>query len=238
MLIRPDSRQSQIFPEGTDIVRGDLSDPLSIRNALDGIQKAFLLTNSSAQAEKLQSDFVDIAAGMGVKHIVKLSQLHARPDSPVRFLRYHAAVENRIEDSPMTYTFLRPNLFMQGLLGFRELIAHQGRFFAAVGDAGISLVDIRDIAAVAPSDSRLSFVAGRRSHRRLCTLRKGRSICGQFRSAGSVRTAGPGFYKFCTGLCTGLFLKACTPRTQSMQDGHQRIYIATRIVQGKGRTHG
>jgi uncharacterized protein YbjT (DUF2867 family) len=141
--------KTNTFPAEADIIQGDLGDSESVRKALQGIEKAFLLTNSSERAEQLQSSFVDIAASTGVKHIVKLSQLHARPDSPVRFLRYHAAVEQRVKDSGMTYTFLRPNLYMQGLLGFRDFIAHQGKFFAAAGGARISLVDIRDIAAVA-----------------------------------------------------------------------------------------
>ena len=49
----------------------------------------------------------------------------------------------------MAFTFLRPNLFMQGLLAFRETIVGQGKFFAAAADAKISAVDVRDIAAVA-----------------------------------------------------------------------------------------
>ena len=48
----------------------------------------------------------------------------------------------------MAYTFLRPNLFMQGLLGFKDTIIKQNQFFGAIGDAKISLIDIRDIAAV------------------------------------------------------------------------------------------
>lgn len=47
----------------------------------------------------------------------------------------------------MAYTFLRPNLFMQGLLAFRETITGQGKFFAASGDAKISAIDVRDIGA-------------------------------------------------------------------------------------------
>jgi uncharacterized protein YbjT (DUF2867 family) len=90
-----------------------------------------------------------VAKRAGVKHIIKLSQWAADKDSPVRFLRYHAAVENRIKESGIGYTFLRPNLFMQGLLAFREPIVKQGKFFAAAGDAKISAVDVRDIAAVA-----------------------------------------------------------------------------------------
>lgn len=107
------------------------------------------MTNSSEYAEAHQSRFVDAASRAGVKHIVKLSQWAAYADSPVRFLRYHAAVERKIEESGMAFTFLRPNLFMQGLLAFRETIVGQGQFFAAASYAKISAVDVRDIAAVA-----------------------------------------------------------------------------------------
>jgi uncharacterized protein YbjT (DUF2867 family) len=49
----------------------------------------------------------------------------------------------------MTYTFLRPNLFMQGLLKFKSTITSQNAFYAAIGDAKVSVVDVRDIAEVA-----------------------------------------------------------------------------------------
>ena len=135
--------------EGATLVTGDLNDPASLQQALQGIEKAFLLTNSSEQAQTQQLDFVKAAQEAGVQHIVKLSQFAAAKDSPVRFLRYHAVVEEAIQQSGITYTFLRPNLFMQGLLGFRDTIVHKSAFFAAIGNAKISMVDIRDIAAVA-----------------------------------------------------------------------------------------
>ena len=134
---------------GAEIVTGDFNNTPSIQQALNGIEHAFLLTNSSEQAETLQSNFVEVAAEAGLPHLVKLSQWEADIHSPVRFLRYHAAVEQKIQQSGIAYTFLRPNLFMQGLLGFRELIANTGKFFASVGEATISAIDIRDIAAVA-----------------------------------------------------------------------------------------
>src|SRR5262252_7449091 len=135
--------------EGAEVVVGDFDDAESLSHALQGVERTFLLTNSSERAEDQQSTFVDLARRAGVKHVVKLSQWAASLDSPVRFLRYHAAVERKIRESSMAYTFLRPNLFMQGLLGFRETIVGQGRFFAAVGDARISVVDVRDIASAA-----------------------------------------------------------------------------------------
>jgi uncharacterized protein YbjT (DUF2867 family) len=78
-----------------------------------------------------------------------LSQLGSDPDSPVRFLRYHAAVEQHIRDIGIDYTFLRPNLFFQGFLAFAELIGEQNMFFAPIGAAAVSAIDVRDIAAVA-----------------------------------------------------------------------------------------
>ncbi|GGH33791.1 NAD(P)-dependent oxidoreductase [Dyadobacter endophyticus] len=132
-----------------EIVTGDLADPESFESSLKGVEKAFLLSNSSEQAESLQLNFVEAAHRAGVKHIVKLSQLAASESSPVRFLRYHAKVENRIKELGFAYTFLRPNLYMQGLLSFKDYIKDQGQFFASAGNAGVSVVDVRDIAAVA-----------------------------------------------------------------------------------------
>lgn len=51
--------------------------------------------------------------------------------------------------SGMAYTLLRPNLFMQGLLGLAGSIKAEGRFSLAAGDARVSVVDERDNAAAA-----------------------------------------------------------------------------------------
>jgi hypothetical protein len=90
-----------------------------------------------------------VAQQSGVQHIVKLAQLHAHTGSTERFLRYHGSVEAVIQASGLTFTFLRPNLFMQGLLNFRQSIQQKSAFFAAASDARISAVDIRDLVDVA-----------------------------------------------------------------------------------------
>jgi uncharacterized protein YbjT (DUF2867 family) len=79
---------------------------------------------------------------------VKLSQLAAVADSPVRFLRYHAAVEAALRDSGVDWTFVRPNLILQAYLPFAPMIA-RGVLQAPIGEAAVSVVDARDIAAVA-----------------------------------------------------------------------------------------
>jgi uncharacterized protein YbjT (DUF2867 family) len=144
----PAAQQLAALP-GAELVLGDFNNPASLQRALAGVERAFLLTNSTEQAEAQQLHFVELARQAGVQHLVKLSQWAADAASPVRFLRYHAAVEAAIRAVGLPYTFLRPNLFMQGLLAFKDTIRAQGQFFAPIGEARVSVIDVRDIAAVA-----------------------------------------------------------------------------------------
>ena len=148
-LTRNASHAQSIASPTTEIVEGDFGDPESLRAPLQGIERAFLLSNSTQDAQQQQTDFVEIARQSGVSHLVKLSQLDAAADSPARFLRYHAAVEAAIENAGIAHTFLRPNLFMQSVLGFASLIKEKNIFPAPMGDGVISIVDIRDIMDIA-----------------------------------------------------------------------------------------
>lgn len=67
---------------GSRTVDGGFDDGTSIALALEGIESAFLVTNSSERAEEQQLRFVEKARAAGVRHIVYLSQLHAARNSP------------------------------------------------------------------------------------------------------------------------------------------------------------
>ena len=148
-MVRDRTKAKNIAISNVEVVEADFDRPETLQSALAGVKRAFLLTNSSENAEAQQIAFIDAAKQSGVEHIVKLSQFKADANSPGRFLRYHAAVEAALQASGIAYTFLRPNLFMQGLLNFRSTIASQNSFYAAAGDARVSMVDVRDIAEVA-----------------------------------------------------------------------------------------
>jgi len=134
---------------GIEIIEGDFAQPATFTRALVGIDRLFLLIPSSSEVEQQQRNFVDAAKRSDVRHIVKLSQFAADANAPGRFQRYHGAVENYIRASSIPFTFLRPNLFMQGLLNFRSVISSRGSLYAPAGNAKISVVDVRDIAALA-----------------------------------------------------------------------------------------
>lgn len=143
------TRRDVDLPQGAEPVIADFDEPSTLERVLDGVRAAFLVTPSSKEAETQQKRFIDIAATAGVQHIVLLSQLAARADSPVRFLRYHGAVEDHLTSSGIGVTILRPNLFMQGLLAFRSQIIESGIISAPIGNARVSAINVGDIGAIA-----------------------------------------------------------------------------------------
>jgi uncharacterized protein YbjT (DUF2867 family) len=148
-MVREQPDGGRLRGTSATVVGGNFNDPRSLEAALDGVTRAYLVTPSSPDAAAQQVRFAELAAAAGVRHLVKLSQFAADDASPVRFLRYHAAVERRIRELGIGFTFLRPNLYFQGLLAFRSMIARDGHFVAPIGDARVSAVDVRDIAVVA-----------------------------------------------------------------------------------------
>ena len=92
---------------------------------------------------------IDACREAGVKHVVLNSALGAG-DFPKSFPSWHRKVEDKLAGSGMAYTILRPNGFMQNLIAyFAPSIRAQGAFYQSTGNAKISHIDLRDIAAAA-----------------------------------------------------------------------------------------
>ncbi len=135
--------------KGVEAVVGDYADRASLELALKGIEKVYLVSPSLPDQVRLLTNFVNIARLNGVKHIVKLSALGTATESPVGLLRMHAEIENHISKSGMAYTFLRPHFFMENLLGNVATVRKDGAIYSPLGETGISMVSVVDIAAVA-----------------------------------------------------------------------------------------
>ncbi|GAB2503802.1 NmrA family NAD(P)-binding protein [Promicromonospora xylanilytica] len=133
---------------GAETVVADLHDPATISTALEDVNAVFLNSPSTEDAAQLQIRFAELAREAGVRRLVLLSQYGAHLDSPVRFLRWHAEVEDRLASLDLACTVLRPNLYLQSLLAFADTIA-QGMLTAPVGEAAVSVIDTRDIAEAA-----------------------------------------------------------------------------------------
>jgi len=131
---------------GVQAVLFDLDRPETFGPALGGVERLFLLSSGGTERE---GPVVDAARKAGTKHIVKLSVWGAETEAH-EFARHHRPIEKRIEASGIPWTFLRPNGFMQNYVAFSAAtIKAQGAFYLPDRDARISVIDTRDIAAVA-----------------------------------------------------------------------------------------
>lgn len=132
-------------PAGTETVVMDYTKPETIRAALKGVEKVFLVGPPILEVAKLEAGLVDEAKNAGLRHLVKLSAMGGRA---AIFTGLHRDSEEHIEASGIPYTFLRPNGFMQNYINYNgATISAQSAFYGCQGNAAVSHVDVRDIAA-------------------------------------------------------------------------------------------
>lgn len=128
----------------------DFDRPHTLDPALADVDRVFFLTPLDERMEERSSVFLEKARASGVRHIVRLSAMGADFEPPIRLGEAHRAVERHIEASGLAYTTLRPNSFMQNYLTyFGETIRRYNAFYLPQGEGRVSLIDVRDIAAVA-----------------------------------------------------------------------------------------
>lgn len=148
-LVRDPAKASFIRDAGFETVEGDFDRPETLDAALEGVERALLLTPPSPKTFELQRDFIESAKRAGVHRVVKFSAIGADSGAAEGFGKWHGQAEDYLRESGLAWTMLRPNFFMQNLLGQAQQIAAEGRIYQPVGDAAASFIDVRDIASVA-----------------------------------------------------------------------------------------
>jgi NAD(P)H dehydrogenase (quinone) len=134
---------------GVPVVRLDLDRVETIAPAVEGVERVFVVTGYTVDMLRQSKVFLDVARRAGVKHIVHLG---ACGDDDTRIAHYgwHQFIERYIEWSGFSYTHLRPEIFMQNLLGYGgESYVKKGVIRHYVGNARLSWVDCEDVAAAA-----------------------------------------------------------------------------------------
>ena len=135
---------------GAEAVTGDLADEGSLVTAMDGIEKVFLLCSAHPDAVGWQCNAIDAARRTQVQLLVRSSILGADRESPAEFISAHTTCDRYLEGSGLPYVIVRPNLFLQNIPESTiPAIDSSGTFYVDAGEARISMVDTRDVAAVA-----------------------------------------------------------------------------------------
>ncbi len=140
------------FPDGVVPVAGDMMDVESMRSALAGVRTLFLL-NAVVPQELTQAMLtLKLAQEAGIERVVYLSVFHSDAFADVPHFASKFAVERMIDQLNIPATILRPNCFMQNDAAyFRDALLKYGVYPFPIGDQGVSMVDVGDIADVAAS---------------------------------------------------------------------------------------
>src|ERR1700755_1267451 len=91
-LVRDETKAHHLRDLGFTPVTGDLGDPRTLKPALDGVERAYLLAQASPMQSKREQTSLEAAKEAGVKHVVKLSVVGASEEAPGRFARSHGRV--------------------------------------------------------------------------------------------------------------------------------------------------
>jgi uncharacterized protein YbjT (DUF2867 family) len=142
------------LPAETDVdaVQADFGDPGSLRRAVAGVERVFLLTAPGASVPEHDLAMIQAACSSGVRKVVKLSAIgggeHATSED-TRPADWHDPGERALAASGLAWSALRPTSFASNALRWAEAI-RAGEYVANMTGTGAQgVVDPRDVAAVA-----------------------------------------------------------------------------------------
>lgn len=143
----PTTALARFGTDGVEYTAFDFTDPATYESAFEGVERLFLVRPPQiTRAGRSILPAIDAAARAGVRYVVFLSVLGADRAPLVP----HARIERGLDATDLSATFLRASYFMQNLSGVhRTDLAERDEVFVPAGGGETSLVDARDVAAVA-----------------------------------------------------------------------------------------
>jgi len=147
VITRDEKNVSHLDP-AVERVIGDRHDPAVVRQAAQGADKVFMLAilfDKNHEADRL---LIEEAKQAGAGQMVMISSGTVRIETNA-IGRLHREKEELIEQSGISWTFLRPGGFMSNSLQWAETIKSQSKVFNPMGKGKTSPISPYDIAGVA-----------------------------------------------------------------------------------------
>lgn len=142
---RSKSTVEQWIKEGKEAVRIDLDDPDTFPDALEDIDRVFLMTGYTSAMNQQTKTLVDAAEDAGVSFLVHLGVFSDKRSTDAHFA-WHELVERYISGSKLAWANVHPHVFMENLLGINRL--RDGQMVWPMGDKQVGWIANDDIAAV------------------------------------------------------------------------------------------
>jgi uncharacterized protein YbjT (DUF2867 family) len=137
------------FPGAVEIALGDLTDPVSVAEAMKGVDELFLLIGNVPDEFTQALTAYGLAKKAGLKHVTYLSVFKADQFPEVPHFAAKSAVEQAIRAGGISYTILRPGYFAQNERQLKPVLTGPGIYPVPAGNQGLAVVDVRDIAEAA-----------------------------------------------------------------------------------------
>lgn len=147
-LCRRPAQVAAFQEQGVDAILGDLGEPDSLRAAMAGCDRLFLLTLAASTQRQHGQNAVEAAVAAGVQTVVHLSSADANLKSAIPWASAPAATDAMLRKSGLAWTLLKPSAFMQNILESAAPI-RRGVLPQTSGAGAIGWIDASDIAAVA-----------------------------------------------------------------------------------------
>ena len=137
------------FPGAVEIALGDLRDPVSVAEAIKGVDELFLLIGNVSDEFTQALTAYGLAKKAGLKDVTYLSVFKADQFLEVPHFAAKYAVEEAIRAGGIPYTILRPGYFFQNERRLKPVLTGASVYPVPAGNQGIAVVDVRDIAEAA-----------------------------------------------------------------------------------------
>ncbi|WP_159610824.1 SDR family oxidoreductase [Glutamicibacter sp. JC586] len=145
LLVRDTSRAPQLPASTTHTF--DYADRSASIRALKDIDVLFMVSAPESQHRlELHKSFIDTAVQAGVKHVVYTSFAAAAPDAEFTLAREHYETEEYLRASPLRFTFLRDNFYLDFL---PDLLGADGVIRGPAGNGHFAPVARADVARTA-----------------------------------------------------------------------------------------
>ncbi|NED99181.1 SDR family oxidoreductase [Phytoactinopolyspora halotolerans] len=131
--VRSPEKAADLSARGVQVREADYTKPDTLATAFSGVRRLLLISSSEVGQRLAQhKNAIDAAKAAGVDLIAYTSILRART-SPMKLAAEHKATEEAIEESGLTYTFLRNGWYVEN---YTENLAPALQFGAILGSAG------------------------------------------------------------------------------------------------------
>ena len=150
-ITRDPGKLDQFAQQGVQVRPADFSQPSTLSSAFRGIEKLLIIPTSDLQPGVRRRQHVaaiESAVKSGVRHLIYISTVGARPDPNNELIDSHFATDQALIGSGVAWTILRMSVYTETLLDAAKRAVESGKYSAVPG-APAAYVVREDIAAAA-----------------------------------------------------------------------------------------